>query len=391
MGPINAHADHADNISRLEQHPCFAVRVPGSEPDPNAQSCAQPSETNTSSLQSSYYTAPNALRSNTSSQTYHSANSSPSRSSNISFPYSVRSINSYKSRKNVLYPSRARPLPVAVSSGLFSGIAPEVLIWQVGRLHTDSLQHTNTGLVSAGRVLLQSAGHHGEFSQRVPIRIDEETRCCAELFIALTREVLLKDAIGADVLEGPCELLYLTFRNALFESEAFDSTPTTSNLNEMGIRRAPRADTQGPERVTCLLRALLSVMDAFEVCSFVVANRLLYVTVTQAALDKIDPPALSDEALREHRRQVSRKFHVVKDLTVDQYRKVLGKRLVQVRPYHPQEITATEKVPEDMDVSDWDLVDLNSQSCSNKRSFVRRVLYRLLPLSRVLDRKKEEG
>ncbi|KAH8987267.1 hypothetical protein EDB92DRAFT_1876101 [Lactarius akahatsu] len=275
MGPINAHADHADSLSRLEQHPCIAAQVPGSEPDPNVQLCAQPSETNISSLQSSYYTAPNTWQSNTSSQTYYSANSSPSRSSNISFPYSVRSINSYKSRKNVFYPSRARPLPVAVSSGLFSSIAPEVLIWQVRRFYTDSLQHTNTGLVPAGRVLLRSVGLHGEFSQRVPIRIDEETRCCAELFIALTREILLKDAIDADALEGPSELLYLTFRNALFESEAFDM-PTTSNLNEEGIRQASRADTQGSQRVTCLLRTLLSVMDAFEVCSCVVANRLLY-------------------------------------------------------------------------------------------------------------------
>ncbi|KAH9044947.1 hypothetical protein EDB83DRAFT_2317854 [Lactarius deliciosus] len=266
MQPDNSRADGADSLSELEQHPWSSVRVPGSEPDPYAQSCIQSS--NNSSLQS-YHTAPNAGQSNTSSQTYYSADLSPShpttnsastRSSNISDPYSVRSINSRKSHKNVLYRRRAHPPPVPVSLGLLSSVPPEGLIWQVRCLCTTSLRHTDTGLVSAGRVLLRSAGLHGDFLQPVPIWIDEEIRCCAELFIALTREVLLKDAIGVDALEGPCELLH---SNTLFDSQDFDS-PTPLSLNEKGTRRAPRADTQS-ERVTSLLRVLLSVMDDFEV------------------------------------------------------------------------------------------------------------------------------
>ncbi len=39
---------------------------------------------------------------------------------------------------------------------------------------------------------------------------------------------------------------------------------TTSNLNEKGLQ-VPCAGTEGPKRVTGLLRALFSVMDAFEV------------------------------------------------------------------------------------------------------------------------------
>ncbi len=60
----------------------------------------------------------------------------------------------------------------------------------------------------AGRVLLQSLGLHGYSSKPVPVRTDEETRCCSELFIALTHEVLLKDAVSAGELEGPCKLLH---------------------------------------------------------------------------------------------------------------------------------------------------------------------------------------
>ena len=81
---------------------------------------------------SSYHTAPDLRPSHTSSlqsHSYYSAVSSPSYSttnsgstwsSNMSFPYSVTSINSHKSRKNVLYPRRThqptllRPPPFAV-------------------------------------------------------------------------------------------------------------------------------------------------------------------------------------------------------------------------------------------------------------------------------------
>jgi hypothetical protein len=47
----------------------------------------------------------------------------------------------------------------------------------------------------------------------------------------------------------------------------------------------------------------------------------------QAALNLIDPPAASDKALRERRRWVSQNFSVVKDLTMDQYRKLLAQKL----------------------------------------------------------------
>src|SRR6266702_2575391 len=144
LQPINAHIDRADGLSRPEQHSWFSIL--GIGPGPYAQpsntpifppyytppypSYARPSHS--SSLQS-YYTAPDARPSHSSS-TYYSADSSLSYStmnsastwsSNMSFPYSVTSINSRKSRKNVLYPRRAHPLPVAVPSEHFS-ISPEV-------------------------------------------------------------------------------------------------------------------------------------------------------------------------------------------------------------------------------------------------------------------------
>src|ERR1700761_5264621 len=53
----------------------------------------------------------------------------------------------------------------------------------------------------------------------------------------------------------------------------------------------------------------------------------LMINVTQAVLSMIDPPAVSDEALREHHQQASLGFSVVKDLTMDQYRKSLGQKL----------------------------------------------------------------
>ncbi|KAI9430817.1 hypothetical protein H4582DRAFT_1350408 [Lactarius indigo] len=156
------------------------------------------------------------LLTDSSSQSYHTANMSPyiaanstSTSSSIrSFPYSVTSIGSYKSRKNVLYPRRVHPLPVAVSSGHSVSVSPDALIWQVRFLCTTLLPYAETRLVSAGRVLLQSLRPYGDFSQHVPIQTDEETRCCSELFIVLTHEVLLRDAVSAGELEGPCKLLH---------------------------------------------------------------------------------------------------------------------------------------------------------------------------------------
>ncbi|KAH9034093.1 hypothetical protein EDB85DRAFT_2289201, partial [Lactarius pseudohatsudake] len=184
--------------------------------------------------------------------------------------------------------------------------SPDMLTWEVRYLCATLLPHSETRLLPAGIVLLKSLGRERDLSQRE----NEETRHCSELFIVLTREILLKEAVGIEDLEGPCKLLHLTFRDILFKSGAFADTSTTSNPSETGLLRAPRADTQGPEHVTRLLRALLSVMDAFE-----------------AALDMVVPQAVDDEALREHRHQVSRGFSVVRDLTMDQYRQLLGQTL----------------------------------------------------------------
>ncbi|KAH9044955.1 hypothetical protein EDB83DRAFT_2523601 [Lactarius deliciosus] len=242
-------------------------------------------------------------------------------SSNTSFPYSVTSINSRKSRKNVLYPRRVHPPPVAVLPECVG--SPDMLTWEVRYLCATLLPHSETRLLPAGIVLLKSLGKERDLSQRE----NEETHHCSELFIVLTREILLKDAVGIEDLEGPCKFLHLTFRDILFKSGAFADTLTTSNPSETGLRQAPRADTQGPERVTRLLRALLSVMDAFEVLYVLVHAWWLIIYVTQAALDMVVPPAVSDEALQEHRHQVSLGFSVVRDLTMDQYRKLLGQTL----------------------------------------------------------------
>ncbi len=61
------------------------------------------------------------LSTDSSRQSYYTANTSLSSptstcSSNMSFPYTVTSIHSYKSNKNVLYPRRVHPPPVALAS-----------------------------------------------------------------------------------------------------------------------------------------------------------------------------------------------------------------------------------------------------------------------------------
>ncbi|KAH9009948.1 hypothetical protein EDB83DRAFT_448048 [Lactarius deliciosus] len=210
-----------------------------------------------------------SLLSTGSSQSYYTANTSPlsslttnstsTLSSITSFPYSVTSIRSHNSRKNVLYPRRVHPLPVAVPLGHPANVSPDALIWQVRFLCTTLLPYAETRLVPAGRVLLQSLGLHGDFSQRVPIRTDEETRCCSELFIALTHEVLLKDAVSAGELEAPCKLLHTTFKDISFKLGAF-SAP---KLTETGLK-ASSTEALELERFSSVLRALSSVMDAFE-------------------------------------------------------------------------------------------------------------------------------
>jgi len=237
-------------------------------------------------------------------------------SSNSSFPYSVTSINSRKSRKNVLYPRRVHPPPVTVLPESVG--SPDMLAWEVRYLCATLLPHSETRLLPAGIVLLKSLGQARDLSAQ---RKNEETRHCSELFIVLTREVLLKDAIGVEELEGPCKLLHLTFRDILFKSGAFD-TPKTSilPLNVTGLQ-VPHAENHGPERFTGVLRALRSVTDVFE-----------------AALNMINTPAVSDAALH-HR--VSLGYSVVKDLTMDQYRRVLGQKLARAQPLQSQPVTHT--------------------------------------------------
>ncbi|KAI9430814.1 hypothetical protein H4582DRAFT_2014085 [Lactarius indigo] len=257
----------------------------------------------TDSSHQSYYTA------DTSPLSYLTTSSNSTLSSNASFPYSVTSINSYKSRKNVLYPRRVHPLPIAVSLGHPASVSPDALIWQVRFLCTTLLPYAETRLVPAGRLLLQSLGLHGDFSQRVSIRTDEETRCCSELFIVLTHEVLLKDAVSAGELEGPCKLLHRTFKDILSKSGTF-SAP---KLDEAGLK-ASSAEALELERFSSVLRALSSVMDAFE-----------------GALDSTKSATAKDGALQDHHRMALLELSVSTGLTMEQYRKKLDQNLAQTQ------------------------------------------------------------
>ncbi len=151
----------------------------------------------------------------------------------------------------------------------------------------------------------------------------------------------------------------------------------------------------------------------------------------------INPPAVSDGALRERRHWVSPGFSVLRDLTIDQYREVLGQKLAQALPlqkkqqvthsipsrhgresinvatrvraqyYDIVEVREADAVQQGVDETkwgapqviitikegleaedEWDFVDSNSESCSNlmigKRS---RFLRRFPPLSQVLVKK----
>ncbi|KAI9435447.1 hypothetical protein H4582DRAFT_649233 [Lactarius indigo] len=252
---IRARNDHADSLSRLSWPPIL-----GSEPGPGAQ------PSNTSSLQS-YYTAPYLHPSDASPQSNYFADSSPtysamnseSLSSNMSFPYSVTSINSRKSHKNVLYPRRAHPLPDTVSSEHFS-ISTYDLFWQVRCLCTTWLPHGEDCFMPTGSVLLQSLGLRGDFSESVPVRVqaDEETRCCAELFMVLVHEVLLRDVVSAGVLKDPCKLL----QAISYLSQVHFSPSNTPKPNEAGLK-APTDGTLALQRFYRVLLALLSVIKYF--------------------------------------------------------------------------------------------------------------------------------
>ncbi|KAF8257973.1 hypothetical protein EI94DRAFT_1708442 [Lactarius quietus] len=295
----------------------------------------------------------------------------------------------------------------------------QTLAWEVRYLCTELLPHSETRLLPAGRTLLKSLWQEGDLSS---LRKDEETYHCSELFIMLTREILLKDAIGVEELEGPCRLLHL---DILFESVAFD-TPTNSNLNETSLRE-PCADAQGPKQLSSVLRVIFSVMDAFE-----------------AALNVINPLVASDEASRERRHLVSQNSSAVKDLTMDKYRKILVQKLAQADPLTGQPALEAKKIPVTFWISSgngresiivaprqvraefecevdsdaiqreferakwvvpqastieevedgWDIVDFDSRSCSGQperdlpSGFPRRFWNRFPLLSRVLVKKK---
>ncbi len=126
---IDAHVDRPDGVKpssstiSLRKEPSWLSELgfePGSSASPpTTRSSAHQDEilgraglnSIGSSLQS-FYTANTSLSHSAPPQTM-CTNSTVS--SNLSFPYSVTSINSYKSRKNVLYPRRAHPPPVTVS------------------------------------------------------------------------------------------------------------------------------------------------------------------------------------------------------------------------------------------------------------------------------------
>ncbi|KAH9017396.1 hypothetical protein EDB85DRAFT_2016484 [Lactarius pseudohatsudake] len=288
----------------------------------------------------------------------------------MSFPYSVTSINSRKSRKNVLYPRREHPPPVAASE--HSSISLDALIWRVRFLCTTLLPYAETRL---------SLGVHGYFSKRVPVRTDEETRCCAELFIALAHEILLKDAVSAVELEGPCKVFF--------------SSPKTPKSNETGLK-APTAGALTLRQFSSVLLTLFSVLNTFE-----------------GALNaiKVKPATAKDGALRVYYRTALQELSVSTGLTMEQYRKKLDQNLAQTQAQlnslgqpegllHPSTSVAPviplymvvpptiSTIDEGSEAEDeWNFVDSDSQSHgarsrsdSGKRSLPRKFLRRLIPI-----------
>ncbi|KAH8987273.1 hypothetical protein EDB92DRAFT_1876140 [Lactarius akahatsu] len=307
---INSHTGHTDGVtghsgSRLSQpkrHLWYSVISSESEvyawssntrvgtPQHEGSMRATPFSTNSSPL--SFYAANTSVSYSSARQATTPATTVSSR---MSSTYSVTSINSYKSRKNVLYPRRPQPVLVTVPPVTSEYVvSPEV-----------------TRLVPAGMMLLRSLGLQENIAHRVSVQTNEEFRYCSEFFIVLTREVLLKDAVGTRDLKGPCKLLLEAFRDILFKSKGFFSL-TTSNLNVMGLQAL--AVVVGLIRFTCVLRALCYVMDAFE-----------------GALNVIEPPDVGDRDSRGHGREVLQKISISTGLTMDQYRKVLSQKLTQTQ------------------------------------------------------------
>ena len=63
-----------------------------------------------------------------------------------------------------------------------------------------------TRLEPTGMLLLESLDLQ-DLTYPIYTRAKEEFRYCSEVFIVLTREVIIKDATGMKELEGPCKLL----------------------------------------------------------------------------------------------------------------------------------------------------------------------------------------
>ncbi|KAF8266705.1 hypothetical protein EI94DRAFT_1732496 [Lactarius quietus] len=284
---------------------------------PELYSWASPFSTTSSPL--SFYTA----NTTTSYFSARQAAASPtSVSSRVSSPYSVTSVNSYKSRKTVLYRRRAHPMTAIVSPVLPEYVVSlEVLTWEVRYLCTYLLPHMETRLEPAGMLLLQSLDLQRDLTQPVSVRAKEEFRYCSEVFIVLTREVLVKGAAGTRELKGPCKLL-LDFRRYPVQVEEFlFIKPEALGLQSLVV-------AVELIRLTCVLRSLCSVMDAFEV-----------------VLNAISPPPVGDEDIRGDGLRVLHKISVSTGLTMGQYRKVLGQVLTQTQ-------VQLESFPEQFGLSD---------------------------------------
>ncbi|KAF8266695.1 hypothetical protein EI94DRAFT_147959 [Lactarius quietus] len=225
------------------------------------------------------------------------------RSSRIDLPRSRRisndlSVNSRKSSKNVRYPGRVRPtVPLKLDH---VSISPDALLSHVWFLCTTTLRHTKSCLLPAGEVLLQSLEYPGD---RL---LDEETLCCAELFVALAHEVLLKDAVGAVEFEDPCNILHATFKDILFKPGAF-ALPNAPKSLETGLK-APFAAALVLQQLASMLMSLSYVLTAFE-----------------GALNKIKPSVAKDGALGN--RMALLELPTSAGLTLEKYHKMLRQNL----------------------------------------------------------------
>jgi len=411
---IHAHASRADGPSRSEQHsrtPLIASAKPYAQPSrtsslqsyytplngsspPNASSppiAPTPSSaptprhvwsSNTSphSYWSSHTSPHSFWSSNTSPHSYYTANASPlsnlstsssyTQSSNMSFPYSVTSINSHNSRKNILYPRRAHPPPAPpLAVPVPAEFSHDARIWF---LCTSLLPNTEIRLVPAGKVLLKSLGLLGKFSQLIPAQTDEATHYCSELFITLAHEVHLKCGVRAKELEVPCKLLHTTFKDILHKSGTFSASKT------------PKWPTDGAltlQRLSNVSIALFSVLGAFE-----------------RALSTINPTM--DGRRGEHYRMALLELSTPTGLTMKTYRTKLNQFLAQTHAQlnslgqseglHPPSASLLSMIPQEISTIEGSEAEGEGSTAnghtlssgdSGKNSLPRRILRRLIPSS----------